>query len=986
VTATDSQGRQVSQTYSVSFTAGLSIVTTTLVNGSVGHSYFQQLIVSGGGVNSKTFSAPNLPPGLGITSTGIISGTPSSPGTFPFSVTVSDGVSSASASFTIKIDGLPSITTGSPLPLGTVGATYKLSFSATGGVTPYTFFLLAPASPPPGLTLATDGTLSGVPTAPGLFPLTIQVIDGNRNSANSSFQLTISPGSQPLTVSPSSVQFKAPVGGDTPGSQDILVTSNGVVPLPFVVQVDDGNGGPAPDFVVVSPTSGTTPGSVRITTVPGSRPAGTLGARVRINLAGSGSSLADVPVALTLSPASPKLTVQPTVLRFVGHQATPSTSSQTFVLRNPGGGGAIPFSMTSGGSPWIKSLTASGPAIQPNAPATVSVTVNTQGLKAGAYRDAIHISSAAGDLDVPVTLFVAATGPFLSDSIDGVRFAARAGNTTSRSQSVAVSNLGETGTAVNWTAQVIRGADVVVLNNASGVSTTSSPSSFSVSLSAAAIGTPGSKFALIQVSDPNAENSPEYFSVVADVAAGTAAPLPDPDPAGLAFFASAGGAVTAAQQITVNTTTTDPAAFSVAAAADGGGTWLSASTSSSNTSLANPAKIAVSVDPSKLSPGVYTGLVNIAIAKALRSVNIIAIVKPAGSVTISESAQPESTRDATCVASKVAFVETALPSNFSVPAGWPASLAVQVADDCGNSLSSASVIASFSNGDPPLSLTGDFQTGAYSATWQPGNPLPQMTVTLDATSGTLAAARAQIAGNVDPNATPAPSLVIDGLLHNLNPQVGGALAPGTVTQIYGDNLAASPDTPQTVPLPTIYKGVAVLVGGRSAPIYYISKTQLTVQVPAELSANHTYPAILVASDQFSLPQNIDLIPVAPGTVAYPDGTLVAQHTDFTLVDQAHPAKPGETLVIYLVGMGSTTPSVPSGNAAPKDPLATVGTTPQVTIDGQPAEVGFAGQTPGGVGLYQINLKVPTGLRGGNLDVVITQGGVTANVTKLIVGQ
>jgi len=58
----------------------------------------------------------------------------------------------------------------------------------------------------------------------------------------------------------------------------------------------------------------------------------------------------------------------------------------------------------------------------------------------------------------------------------------------------------------------------------------------------------------------------------------------------------------------------------------------------------------------------------------------------------------------------------------------------------------------------------------------------------------------------------------------------------------------------------------------------------------------------------------------------------------------------------------------------------------LTVDGQAADVVFAGLTPGGVGLYQINFIVPANARAGNLDVDITQAGVKANATKLVVGR
>ena len=86
--------------------------------------------------------------------------------------------------------------------------------------------------------------------------------------------------------------------------------------------------------------------------------------------------------------------------------------------------------------------------------------------------------------------------------------------------------------------------------------------------------------------------------------------------------------------------------------------------------------------------------------------------------------------------------------------------------------------------------------------------------------------------------------------------------------------------------------------------------------------------------------------------------------------------------MYLVGMGPTNPSVPSGAATPNSPLSPVVNQPTVTVASQPSTVAFAGLTPGFVGLYQINFQVPTGASSGQLEVDVTQNGVAANPTLL----
>jgi uncharacterized protein (TIGR03437 family) len=152
-----------------------------------------------------------------------------------------------------------------------------------------------------------------------------------------------------------------------------------------------------------------------------------------------------------------------------------------------------------------------------------------------------------------------------------------------------------------------------------------------------------------------------------------------------------------------------------------------------------------------------------------------------------------------------------------------------------------------------------------------------------------------------------------------------------------------------------------------------------------LPSTQQYVIVVSANNAYTVPQTIDLVPAQPGVASFADGHLLAQHSDFTLVDSEHPAKPGEFLVMYLTGMGPTNPSVPTGAAAPvSEPLARVTMQPTVTVDGQSASVAYAGLTPGSVGLYQINFQVPENANSGDLNVVVTLARVMSNTTQLSV--
>jgi uncharacterized protein (TIGR03437 family) len=123
-------------------------------------------------------------------------------------------------------------------------------------------------------------------------------------------------------------------------------------------------------------------------------------------------------------------------------------------------------------------------------------------------------------------------------------------------------------------------------------------------------------------------------------------------------------------------------------------------------------------------------------------------------------------------------------------------------------------------------------------------------------------------------------------------------------------------------------------------------------------------------------------PATPGIAAFASGAIIAQHAaDFSLVLPTSPAKPSETLIIYLAGLGSATNQPASGSPAPPPP-----TDPKIpatlTLNGSVVQPSFIGLTPGTVGLYQINFVVPDGTPDGNLTLTVSQPGVASNVTIL----
>ena len=281
----------------------LAITTaSTLPQGVVGTAYSQTLAATGG-IPPYTWSVATGSPPAGLTlaaSTGILSGTPSSPGSSTFTVRVSDSQStpgSATKEFTLAIQPAPlAITTASTLPQGVMGTAYSQTLTATGGVPPYTWSVTA-GSPPAGLTLAAaTGILSGTPSAAGSSTFTIRVSDSQSTpgSVTKEFALTVQP--PPLAITTASTLPQGVVG--TAYSRTLAATG-GIPPYTWSVAT-----GSLPAGLTLAASTGILSGTP---SAPGSS---TFAVRVRDSQPTPGSvtkelTLTIQPPPLTISTSSP---------------------------------------------------------------------------------------------------------------------------------------------------------------------------------------------------------------------------------------------------------------------------------------------------------------------------------------------------------------------------------------------------------------------------------------------------------------------------------------------------------------------------------------------------------------------------------------------------------------------------------------------------------------------------------------------------------
>ncbi len=200
---------------------------------------------------------------------------------------------------------------------------------------------------------------------------------------------------------------------------------------------------------------------------------------------------------------------------------------------------------------------------------------------------------------------------------------------------------------------------------------------------------------------------------------------------------------------------------------------------------------------------------------------------------------------------------------------------------------------------------------------------------------------------------------------------GGAIAPGEFISIFGTGLAAQ-STSAKPPFPASLGDVTVSINGILAPLSSISPNQINTIVPYGVSGS--FATVLVTNaGQASNSITVPLEPTAPGVfTADSSGTGLGAilHANGKAVTVASPAARGETVSIFMTGLGAVTSAITDGVAISGADSTVAAVT--VIIAGQTTSVQYAGLAPGFPGVYQVNVVIPAGLIGSGLLPLIIQ--------------
>jgi hypothetical protein len=227
VVASNGMPPDATQSVTLVINASPTITSTAPPAGQINSAYSHTFTATGSPTPTFSLQSGSLPPGLSLLSTGVLSGIPTTIGSFTFTVIASNGtLPNATQNVSVVINASPTITSAAP-PAGQVNSAYSHSFTATGVPTP-TFSLQSGSTLPPGLSLSSTGVLSGTPTVNGSFSFT--VVASNGFLPNATQQVTLVIGKPPTITS------AAPPAGQVNSAYSHSFTATGVPTPTFSLQ------------------------------------------------------------------------------------------------------------------------------------------------------------------------------------------------------------------------------------------------------------------------------------------------------------------------------------------------------------------------------------------------------------------------------------------------------------------------------------------------------------------------------------------------------------------------------------------------------------------------------------------------------------------------------------------------------------------------------------------------------------------------------
>jgi uncharacterized protein (TIGR03437 family) len=456
----------------------------------------------------------------------------------------------------------------------------------------------------------------------------------------------------------------------------------------------------------------------------------------------------------------------------------------------------------------------------------------------------------------------------------------------------------------------------------------------------------------ITLSDPNAVDSPQSITVTAQVGGA----VPD----NLVFYLAPGGSASA------TFTTNGPIKSKVSNAP-----WLTTATAANGSSGDYVTTVSATAGSSMAATD-YNGTIATTASSFAPDNKTI-------SVTLHVTTQPIAQASSNTLSFEIAQATKPQTQNVAVTDAGQGTLTVSTvtatAANSGTWLAAATVNGGIAVTADPTGLSADVYTGT-------------VTVASNGVNGNLVI---PVQLTVVPQGAPAASA--GGVVNNGTFGSGEPLAQGDIAAVFGNQFTFDdPQSAASLPLQTTLDGVQVMVNGKAAPVYYTSAGQVNFEVPID-AATGDGTVQVVRNGQAGNLIYVNINAQVPRFIVYNGGYAIMTTPAGALTGiPGSPVKVGDTVVIYTLGLGPTSPVVPSGTASPTTKLAVVEGSTKVCFGVEDpfhqapcATPEFVGLTPNFVGLYQINVAIPSGIPSGNGTMaLIVEGNISSTSVLLAV--
>jgi uncharacterized protein (TIGR03437 family) len=750
-----------------------------------------------------------------------------------------------------------------------------------------------------------------------------------------------------LVLSPSSLTFSASAPGLLPPSRTIFCFAG--APVGFSATSSD-------SWLILSFSSATTPATLGVSINPAGLMPGVYQGAINVHSPASQPVTQMLPVTLNVGGAQtpPGLTARPAEFVFSFVQGAQQPQSRQVTIT---GSGAY---QAHSDSPWL-ALTPNLGTLNPTA--VLSLTADPAGLSPGTYTGSVTVSGSQVSTlwSAFVTMTISHSAQSLTVSQTGLAFLAAANGGTAPPQKLYLLK-GGSGT-LDWTLTptTTSGGNWLTVSSTNGV-IGDSPSMVEVGINAAGLPS-GDYYGQLSAAAPGVENSPQVVGVVLSVSSPADLP-PLVDPVGLIFTGSVGGPIPAVQSVFVTNRGATALSFQSSAYSASGQPWFTVQPAQGTISPGGTQQIDIQASANGLAPGaVYSGELNLGFGdNSAQKINILLVAAPAP-----PAAKTSPQTAASCAATSLVPLITSLAGDSVVSLGRPIAVQVQVLDDCGGIPQDGGAMQlDFSNSDPTVGLVG-LPGGRWTGTVTPKTPASVFEISIRGQIGAEGTRPYILPLSFGPKSTQ-PVLLPQGVSSTASYEPQAAMAPGSLINIYGSQLADHTSQFSGFPLPAEIAGTRVQLGDKPLALMYVSENRIIAQVPYGANVDTEQQLVVARGSSQSAPETLPVAPAQPAVFTVnQQGTgqaIVTVGKTNNRAEATHPAKTGDTIVIYCAGLGMVNPPVATGAAAPGKPLSQT-ETPRVTIGGAQAQVLFSGLAPGSVGLYQVKAVVPPGVTPGN---------------------